>query len=125
MNILLWILQILLGLMFLFAGGMKLVKSTAELIAMGPPEQIVFAGWFYKFIGLCEVLGGLGLILPGLLRRQQYLTPLAAAGLTIIMIGAVVTSAMAFGVAGAIAPLITGLLCAFVAYGRWHLRPLS
>lgn len=125
MNILLWILQILLGLMFLFAGGIKLVKSTAELIAMGPPDQIVFSGWFYKFIGLCEVLGGLGLILPGLLRRQQNLTPLAAAGLTIIMIGAVVTSAMAFGVAGAIAPLITGLLCAFVAYGRWHLRPLS
>lgn len=125
MNILLWILQILLGLLFLFAGGMKLVKSAAELIAMGPPEQIVFSAWFYKFIGLVEVLGGLGLILPGLLRRQQYLTPLAAAGLAILMIGAVVVSVIPFGLAGGIAPLITGLLCAFVAYGRWKLRPLS
>lgn len=125
MNILLWILQILLALLFIFAGGMKLVMSTEALIAMGPPDQIVFPGWFYKFIGLCELLGGLGLILPGLLRRQQHLTPLAAIGLAIIMIGAVVTTAMAFGIAPAISPLIVGLLCAFVAYGRWKLRPLS
>ena len=124
MNILLWILQILLALTFIFAGGMKLVMSTDALVAMGPPGQIVFPGWFYKFIGLCELLGGLGLILPGLLRRQQHLTPLAALGLTIIMIGAVVTTAMSFGIAPAISPLITGLLCAFVAYGRWYLRPL-
>src|SRR5215203_2800332 len=121
MNILLWILQILLGLTFLLSGGLKLVKSTAELIAMGPPDQIVFSGWFYKFIGLCEVLGGLGLILPGLLRRQQHLTPLAAAGLTIIMIGAVVTSAMAFGVAGAIVPLSHEVVELVGALGR--IRP--
>lgn len=125
MNIVLWIIQILLALLFVFAGGMKLVMSTEALIAMGPPDQIVFPGWFYKFIGLCELLGGLGLVLPGLLRRQQHLTPLAALGLAIIMIGAVVTTVMAFGAAAAVSPLITGLLCAFVAYGRWKLRPLS
>ena len=125
MNIVLWIIQILLALLFVFAGGMKLVMSTEALIAMGPPDQIVFPGWFYKFIGLCELLGGLGLVLPGLLRRQQHLTPLAALGLAIIMIGAVVTTVMAFGAVAAVSPLITGLLCAFVAYGRWKLRPLS
>jgi uncharacterized membrane protein YphA (DoxX/SURF4 family) len=125
MNIVLWIIQILLALLFVFAGGMKLVMSTEALIAMGPPDQIVFPGWFYKFIGLCELLGGLALVLPGLLRRQQHLTPLAALGLAIIMIGAVVTTVMAFGAAAAISPLIVGLLCAFVAYGRWKLRPLS
>jgi uncharacterized membrane protein YphA (DoxX/SURF4 family) len=124
MNIVLWIIQILLGLLFVFAGGMKLVMSTEALIAMGPPDQIVFPGWFYKFIGLCELLGGLGLVLPGLLRRQQHLTPLAALGLAIIMIGAVVTTVMAFGAAAAISPLIVGLLCAFVAYGRLKLQPL-
>ena len=53
--------------------------------------------WFLKFIGVCEVLGALGLVLPGLFRRQQYLTVLAAIGLLIIMIGAVVTSAMTMG----------------------------
>src|SRR5215204_3137412 len=122
MNIVLWILQILLGLTFLLSGGLKLVKSTAELIAMGPPDQIVFSGWFYKFIGLCEVLGGLGLILPGLLRRQQHLTVLAAIGLLILMIGAVITTIMGPGLGLAVPPLIIGLLCAFVAWGRSRTR---
>ena len=125
MNILLWILQALLALMFLFAGGMKLWLPAEVLQSMGPPTQIVFPGWFMKFIGLCEVLGGLGLILPGVFRRQQYLTPLAAIGLTIIMIGAVVVTAMGPGFKFAISPLVTGLLCAFVAYGRWKVRPLQ
>ena len=124
MNILLWILQILLALMFLFAGGMKLVLPIDVLQSMGPPNQVLFSGWFLKFIGLCEVLGGLGLILPGVFRRQQYLTPLAAIGLTIIMIGAVVVTAIGPGFKFAISPLITGLLCAFIAYGRWKVRPL-
>ena len=125
MNILLWILQILLTLLFLFSGGLKLVMSPEALNGQGPPGHIVFSGWFLKFIGLCEVLGALGLILPGIFRRQQYLTPLAAFGLTIIMIGAVVTTMMSLGFVFAITPLIVGLLCAFVAYGRSKLRPLG
>ena len=56
--------------------------------------------WFLKFIGVCEVLGALGLVLPGLFRRQQYLTVWAAIGLTIIMIGAVVVSVMTMGIGG-------------------------
>jgi uncharacterized membrane protein YphA (DoxX/SURF4 family) len=125
MNILLWVIQGLLALTFLFSGGMKLVLPSEVLQSMGPPNQIVFSGLFLKFIGLCEVLGGLGLILPGVFRRQQYLTPLAALGLVIILIGAVVTTIMGLGFVMAITPLITGLLCAFVAYGRWKLRPLT
>ena len=124
MNILLWIIQILLALVFLFAGGTKLVLPIETLLSMGPPNQIILPGWFIKFIGLCEVLGALGLILPGLLRRQQYLTVLAAIGLTIIMIGAVVVTIMGPGFAGAISPFVIGLLCVFVAYGRSKLRPL-
>lgn len=124
MNILLWILQILLALVFLWAGGLKLVLPIETLQAMGPPNQIHWPGWFMKFIGLCEVLGALGLVLPGLLRRQQYLTPVAALALTIIMLGAVVTTAMSLGSAMAMPPLVVGVLCAFVAYGRWILRPL-
>ena len=124
MNILLWIIQVLLALMFLLAGGMKLVMPIEKLMAAGPPNQIVLPALFLKFIGLCEVLGALGLILPGALKRQQYLTPLAALGLTIIMIGAVVVTLMGPGFSFAISPLITGLLCAFVAYGRSKVRPL-
>lgn len=123
MNILLWILQILLGLLFLFAGGTKLVLSIETMRAMGPPDQIQLPGLFIRFIGVCEFLGGLGLILPGLFRIKTFLTPLAAAGLTIIMIGAVVVSIMGQGVAAGIGPLVFGILTAFVAYGRWRIAP--
>ena len=124
MNIALWILQILLALLFLFAGGSKLVIPYDKLMEMASPDAIVLPNWFIKFIGVAEVLGALGLILPGLLRTRQELTPLAALGLTIIMIGAVVTTIMGDGVAMSITPLIFALLCAFVAYGRWKLKPL-
>jgi uncharacterized membrane protein YphA (DoxX/SURF4 family) len=116
MNIVLWIIQILLALLFLFAGITKLFP----IIPLPPPPPNMWMPpmWFLKFIGVCEVLGALGLVLPGLLRRQQYLTVLAALGLTIIMIGAVVVSVMTMGAASAVTPLVVGLLCAFVAYGR-------
>jgi hypothetical protein len=117
MNIFLWIIQILLALLFVFAGVTK-------FIIPAPPE-LGIPGWFLKFIGLCELLGGLGLVLPGLFRRQQYLTPLAAIGLTIIMIGAVAFSVTLFGVKSAISPLVIGLLCSFIAYARWKVRPLQ
>ena len=116
MNIVLWIIQILLALLFLFAGITKLLP----IIPLPPPPPGAWMPpmWFLKFIGVCEVLGALGLILPGLFRRQQYLTLWAAIGLTIIMIGAVVITVMTMGAAAAITPLIVGLLCVFVAYGR-------
>ena len=117
MNILLWILQVLLALLFVFAGVTKFIFPV-------PPEMGI-PGWFLKFIGVCELLGGLGLVLPGLFRRQQYLTPLAAIGLTIIMIGAVAVSVKLFGFTSAISPLVIGLLCAFIAYARWKVRPLQ
>lgn len=119
MNILLWIIQILLCLLFLFAGGTKLVLSAETMASMASPNQVVLPIWFLRFIGMVEVLGALGLVLPGLFRRQQHLTSLAALGLTIVMIGAVVITTMGDGFKMAITPLIVGLLCAFVAYGRW------
>ena len=123
MNILLWIIQILLALLFLFAGGTKFYYTIEQMRAMGPPNQILFPGWFMHFIGVCEILGALGLVLPGLFRTKQHLTALAAIGLTIIMIGAVVVTAMTFGIGGAIPNVIILLLCAFVAYGRTKLSP--
>jgi len=115
MNIVLWIIQILLALLFLFAGGTKLLPIT---MPPPPPNAWILPMWFLKFIGVCEVLGALGLVLPGLFRRHQYLTVYAAIGLTIIMIGAVVISVAPMGVAAGVIPLVTGILCAFVAYGR-------
>lgn len=118
MNIALWIIQILLALLFLVAGGTKLYFSPEVLASMGPPNQVHLPGMFIKFIGVCEVLGALGLVLPGLLKIRPQLTSLAAAGLLIIMIGAVVVTIAGPGVGAAIPPLVIGLLCAFVAYGR-------
>jgi uncharacterized membrane protein len=118
MNIVLWILQVLLALGFLFAGGSKFYYTAAQMAAMSPPNSLVLPDLFIKFIGACEILGALGLILPGLLKIRRQLTPLAALGLLIIMIGAVVVSILGPGVATAVPALVLGLLCALVFYGR-------
>jgi hypothetical protein len=118
MNIVLWIIQILLALLFLFAGGTKLVIPFEELMKQASPNAVALPELFIKFIGLVEVLGALGLVLPGLLRIKKGLTPLAAIGLTIVMVGAVITTIAGDGIGMAIVPIIVALLCAFVAYGR-------
>lgn len=109
----LWIVQVLLALLFLFAGAVKLITPVEQIA-----QQIHLSGWFIRFIGVCEVLGAIGLILPGLLRIKPWLTPLAAALLVVIMIGATVVTWQMKPGAGAALPLVTGILCAFVAYGR-------
>ena len=118
MTFALWIVQGLLALLFLWAGGIKLVLPLEQLT--GP---VPLPGLFLRFIGMAEVLGALGLILPGLLRIRPGLTPLAAAGLVIIMIGATVLTLAGSDVVSALIPLVVGLLSAFVAYGRWRLAP--
>jgi uncharacterized membrane protein YphA (DoxX/SURF4 family) len=114
MNILLWIIQILLGLLFLFSGSMKFIMSYADMSKDAP---VVFPHWFLLFIGVCEILGGFGLILPWALKIKPGLTPLAAWLLVIIMIGATVIGAMGT-IALAITPFVVGLLLAFVGYQR-------
>jgi uncharacterized membrane protein len=121
MNILLWIIQALLSLLFLFAGVMKFLMPVAEMQKGAP---VVFPGWFFHFIGVCEILGGIGLILPALLRTKPGLTPLAAAGLCIITLGATIVTAMG-SVPMAATPFVTCLLAFFVALGRWRLRPIA
>jgi uncharacterized membrane protein YphA (DoxX/SURF4 family) len=123
MNVALWIIQVLLALLFLFAGGTKLALSLEVMRSMGSPNQILLPGLLVRFIGVCEVLGAIGLVLPGLLRIRPGLTPLAAAGLVILMIGATVLTFAADGVGPAFAPFVVALLSAFVAYGRWRLAP--
>jgi hypothetical protein len=120
LNIVLWVIQVLLALLYLWAGSIKLVLPLEQLKGPGPE----FPGWFLRLIGVLEVVAGLGLILPGLLGIKTGLTVIAAAGIVIIMIGATVVGLMSGGIAFAILPLVCGLLAAFVAYGRWRLAPL-
>ena len=118
----LWIVQGLLALLFLFTGGMKLVLPLEVMT-----EQFPLPGLFLRFLGVAEVLGAIGLILPGVLGIRPGLTLLAAGGLMIIMIGATVITlgggVPGGGVVPALVPLVVGLLSAFVAYGSWRLAP--
>ena len=119
MNVALWIVQGLLAALFVFGGGMKLVLPIEKMT-----DPVALPGLFLRFIGVCELLGGIGLILPSLLRIRPGLTPLAAAGLIVIMIGATVITLAYIGIASALIPLVVGILAAFVAYGRSRLAPI-
>ena len=114
-NKVLWTQQGLLALLFLFAGGAKLAMDPAELSA-----QAHMSAGFLQFIAVCELLGAVGLIVPWLTGIRPSLTPLAAACLVVIMIGATVTTFLQPGQPPALAlmPFIVGLLLAVVAYGR-------
>ena len=119
MNALLWVIQTLLALLFLLAGGAKLAMPAQQLTAHTPLPAA-----FLRFIGAVEVLGALGLLLPGMLRVRTLLTPLAALGLFIIMVAAVVISARTMGPATAVLPLVAGVLAVFVAWARWRVSPM-
>ena len=119
MTYVLWTVQVLLAALFLFAGVMKLVLPLDKMT--GP---VPVPGVFLRFIGVCETLGALGLILPGLFRIRPGLTPLAAAGLVIIMLGATVLNLRGGDLFSTGLTVVVGLLAAFVAYGRWKIAPL-
>lgn len=108
-----WLLHGVLMLLFLFAGWGKLVM-TAEQMA-GP---VNFPVWFMRFIGICEILGGLGLLLPIATRIRPVLTTLAAYGLVIIMIGATATTLMGEPKTLVILPFV--VLCLVVYVARLH-----
>ena len=119
MSLALWILQALLGLFFALGSGAPKLLLPPEML----PLPIPLPRAFVLFIGVAEVLGGLGLILPGLLRIQPGLTPLAAAGLVLVTIGAAAYQLAAGQIESALFAVAVGLLCAFVAYGRWRIAP--
>jgi putative oxidoreductase len=120
----LWVAQALLALVFLAAGVPKLTSPVADLaknMAWVPhvPEGLV------RFIGLCEVLGALGLVLPAATRVQPVLTPVAAALLAVVMLLGAATHVW-LGEAPLMAPaLVLGSLAAFIAWGRFARAPIA
>lgn len=111
----LWTIQVLLALIFLLVGGMKLIVPVEVLLAQMP---LPLPGLYVRFIGCCEVAGALGLVLPALTRIRRELTPLAGWALALEMVVATVYTLLGGGGAGALFPLVVGVLCAAVAYGR-------
>lgn len=90
MNVVLWIVAGLLAAAFLAAGAMKLSRSKEQLASSGMAWTEDFSPGMVKLIGLLELLAGLGLVLPAALDIVPVLVPLAALGLVLMMIGAVV-----------------------------------
>lgn len=121
MNIVLWILQVLLALAF-GAHGTMMVAPPPELAAM-MNEQLGVP--FRLFIGIAELLAAVGLILPGLTRILPWLTALAAAGLSIVMISASVLHFSRGEISSAITTAILLVLTLVVAYMRWRVKPIA
>jgi hypothetical protein len=119
MNIGLWILQTLMGLFFILASGAP--KLLLPLDSLPMPIPLPYA--FLLFIGVAEVAGGLGLILPGALKIQTWLTPLAAVGLTLVALGGMCYQLAAGEPGNAVFALVFAGLTAFIAYGRAWLIP--
>ena len=120
----LWIVQILLALAFVAAGFMKLTAPLDQLA-----QNMVWVSdvpvWLVRFIGLAELAGGLGLVLPALTRIQPQLTPLAGAGLALDMFLATVFHLIRGEFGFMVPTLVLLALAAFVAYGRWKLVPIA
>lgn len=123
MNILLWILQILFGLYFIAVGVMHFI------VPEGLPAQMSWmydlSPWLHWISGTAEILGGLGLILPGIFRIQTRLVPLAAIGLCLVMVGAVIYHLTRGEYQNIVLNVINVLILAFIAYGRTAKVPLT
>jgi putative oxidoreductase len=120
----LWIVQVLLALAFLAAGFMKLTMPVDQLA-----QNIVWVSdvpvWLLRFIGLAELTGGLGLVLPALTRIQPQLTPLAGTGLALVQILAIGFHLIRGEFSYTVVNMVLLALVAFVAYGRWQIAPIA
>lgn len=120
MHRLLWVLSVVLGVYFVLIGAQHFIL---------PPGLPSTMAWMYELTatqhtvaGVAEILGGLGLILPGLLGRQKGLTPLAAAGLTLVMVLAAGWHLPRGEVVNIVTNVVLGALVAFIAVRRWEWR---
>ena len=129
MNVVLWILQVLSGIFWSFTGFGKVLAYNPAVWNRMLHQVAWFSAvpqWLFVFIGVCEGLGGIGLIVPAMTGVKPKLTPLAAFGLTLIMILAAVFH-IARGEYSFFLPinLVVGGVAAFIAYGRWFVRPIA
>lgn len=123
-NITLWVAQIILAGMFLMAGLMKMISAIPDLTETLPWVADFHEG-VVRFIGVSEFLGGLGLILPGLLRIRPILTVYAALGLMTIMLLAMIYHLSKGEYNAILFNLLLGGVAAFIAWGRLRKVPFQ
>ena len=125
-TIALWAVQILLAILYVTAGGMKLTQPMADLAAMNMKWATSLPESFVRFLGAMEILGALGLILPAATRILPILTPIAAAGLSLVQVSAIVLHATR-GETAMTLPLNLALLALslFLLWGRWSKAPIQ
>jgi putative oxidoreductase len=124
MKVVLWILQVVLAVAFLAAGAMKLTQPLAAL-AVSLPWTADVPGALVRFIGVAEVLGGLGLVLPAATRILPRLTPIAAAALALDMVFATLFHVMRGETMMMPVTLVLAALLIFVAWGRFTRAPID
>ena len=128
MNLLLWVLQVALAIVNALHGWLYVTWSPAaeERMRRRRPgmKPLGLSPAFRIFIGVSELLAAIGLILPGATGILLWLTPLAAAGFTIVMAGAVVFHLRRQETSSALASAVICVLAVFVAYMRWRIVPL-
>jgi uncharacterized membrane protein YphA (DoxX/SURF4 family) len=121
MNILLWVLQVLLALVF-FAHGMLLLMPPpdiqAQMYAALPP-------WFWLFLGIAEVAAAVGITLPGATRILPGLVTAAAAGITFVMVAATIWHVVRGEISSAVITLVLLVMATFVTYMRWRVMPIA
>ncbi|MFC0264194.1 DoxX family protein [Fontibacter flavus] len=124
LHISLWVAQVVLALMFLMAGAMKSTQPVEEL-AKSMSWVNDFSAGMVKFIGVSELLGGIGLLLPAILRIKPILTPLAAMGLFTVMVFAFAyhVSKGEYGLLPI--NLVLGTIALFIAWGRYKKVPIQ
>ena len=120
MNVVLWILQVLLALAFLAHGWLFLA----------PPPEIAakmnetLPRWFQLFLGVAEILAGVGLTLPGITKIKPWLVAWAAGGIMIVMVAATAFHVMRGEISSAVVTLVLLAMASFVAYMRLRVRPI-
>ena len=119
MNGVLWVVAGVLAAVFAGAGLFKLARNNKQLASSGMAWAQDFSPALVKFIGIAEVAGATGVILPALLRIAPVLVPVAAAALAVLMAGAVVVHVRRHEGAAATPALVLGLLALFLAWGRF------
>lgn len=124
LNISLWIAQVLLALMFLMAGAMKSAQPVEEL-AKSMSWVNDFSAGMVRLIGASELLGGIGLLLPSLLRIRPLLTPLAALGLFIVMVFAFIYHVSKGEYELLPVNSILGTIALFIVWGRYKKVPIQ